>query len=441
MLLSQFFLPILKENPKEAEIASHVLMLRSGMIQQSASGIYSWLPLGKIVLDKITAICNNEMMKAGSNEILMSTIQSADIWKESGRYEDYGKEMLRIIDRNQRDLLYGPTNEELVTEIFRTHIKSYKELPLILFHSQWKFRDELRPRFGVMRGREFLMKDAYSFDVDYSSSIKSYNKMFVAYMKLFKKMGLKAIPMKADTGPIGGNLSHEFIIMAETGESEVFLEKDFLNFEGLLDKVNYDDDLQAVVDEYTSFYAATKEKHDPENSINNDKDLIKAKGIEVGHIFHFGQKYSAPMKANVNNNQGKNIPVYMGSYGVGLSRLVGALIEANHDKDGIIWPKEITPWNYNIINLKNGDHQCDKVCSDLYSFINKNADTVLYDDTNDRAGAKLAKADLIGLPYQIIVGPNGIKDQIFDLKNRKNGDVSKLSYNELLNFLNSKRHQ
>ena len=292
-----------------------------------------------------------------------------------------------------------------------------------------------------MRGREFLMKDAYSFDVDYSSSIKSYNKMFVAYMQLFKKMGLKAIPMKADTGPIGGDLSHEFIIMAETGESEVFLEKDFLNFEGLLDKVNYKDDLQAVVDEYTSFYAATKEKHDPENSVNNDKDLIKAKGIEVGHIFHFGQKYSTPMKANVNNNNGKNIPVYMGSYGVGLSRLVGALIEANHDKDGIIWPKEITPWNYNIINLKNGDDKCDKVCSDLYSFIIKNSDTVLYDDTNDRAGAKLAKADLIGLPYQIIIGPNGIKDQIFDLKNRKSGDVNKLSYNELLNFLNTERHQ
>ena len=253
-------------------------------------------------------------------------------------------------------------------------------------------------------------------------------------------MGLKAIPMKADTGPIGGDLSHEFIIMAETGESEVFLEKDFLNFEGLLDKVNYDVDLQTVVDEYTSYYAATKEKHDPKNSINNDKDLIKAKGIEVGHIFHFGQKYSAPMKANINNNKGKNVAVYMGSYGVGLSRLVGAVIEANHDKDGIIWPKEITPWNYNIINLKNGDNQCDKVCSDLYAFINKKSDTVLYDDTNDRAGTKLAKADLIGLPYQIIVGPNGIKQKMFDLKNRKSGDIKKLSYNELLNFLNNMRH-
>ncbi|MDA9973337.1 proline--tRNA ligase [Alphaproteobacteria bacterium] len=440
MLLSQFFLPILKENPKEAEIASHVLMLRSGMIQQSSSGIYSWLPLGKIILDKITTICNNEMINAGSNEILMPTLQSAEIWKESGRYEDYGKEMLRIIDRNQRDLLYGPTNEELVTEIFRTHVKSYKELPLILFHSQWKFRDELRPRFGVMRGREFLMKDAYSFDVDYISSIKSYNKMFVAYMQLFKKMGLKAIPMKADTGPIGGDLSHEFIIMAETGESEVYLEKDFLNFEGLLDNVNYDEDLQTIVDKYTSFYAATEEKHNPNNFINNDSNLIKARGIEVGHIFHFGQKYSKPMKANINDDKGKNIPVYMGSYGVGLSRLVGAVIEANHDKDGIVWPKEITPWYYNIINLKSGDDQCDKVCSDLYSFINKNSDIVLYDDTNERVGAKLAKADLIGLPYQIIVGPNGIKDQLFDLKNRKSGNVTKMSYDELLIFLNRERH-
>ena len=439
MLLSQFFLPILKENPKEAEIASHRLMLRSGMIQQSSSGIYSWLPLGKIILDKITAICTTEMINAGSNEILMPTLQSADIWKESGRYEDYGKEMLRLVDRNQRNLLYGPTNEELVTEIFRTHVKSYKELPLILFHSQWKFRDELRPRFGVMRGREFLMKDAYSFDVDYVSSIKSYNKMFVAYMKLFKKMGLKAIPMKADTGPIGGDLSHEFIIMAETGESEVYLEKGFLNFEGLLDNVNYNNDLQPLFDKYTSFYAATAEKHNPENFINNGQSLIKARGIEVGHIFHFGQKYSKPMKANINNDKGENIPVFMGSYGVGLSRLVGAVIEANHDKDGIIWPKEITPWNYNIINLKNGNDECDKVCSDLYSYITQNSDTVLYDNTDDRVGLKLAKADLIGLPYQIIVGPNGIKDKLFDLKHRKSGDIKKLSYNELLNFLNSKR--
>ncbi len=437
MLLSNFFLPTLKEKPKEAEISSHILMLRAGMIQQSSSGIYSWFPLGKLILDKVTEICRNEMHIAGCNEILMPTLQSADIWRESGRYDDYGKEMLRIKDRNQRDLLYGPTNEELVTEIFRSHIKSYKELPLNLFHVQWKFRDELRPRFGIMRGREFLMKDAYSFDVDYISSIRSYNKIFIAYMCLFKKMGLKAIPMKADTGPIGGDLSHEFIIIADTGESEVYLEKEFLSFEGSLEDVNYDIDLQEEVDKYTAFYAATDEKHDTNHFINNAKDLIKTRGIEVGHIFHFGQKYSIPMKASVNTNDGNNTPVYMGSYGVGLSRLVGAIIEANHDKDGIIWPKEIAPWNYNIINLKSGDDNCDKVSSDLYKLIQENSDSVLYDDTNERAGSKLVKADLIGLPYQIIIGPKGIKDNLFDLKNRKNGVISKLSYNELINFINS----
>ena len=437
MLLSRFFIPILKENPKEAQIASHILMLRAGLCQQSASGIYSWLPLGKIILDKITNICKNEMLLAGANEILMPTLQPAEIWKESGRYEDYGKEMLRIKDRNDRDLLYGPTNEELVTDIFRTHVKSYKELPLNLFHIQWKFRDELRPRFGVMRGREFLMKDAYSFDVDYESSIISYNKMFVAYMKLFKKMGLKAIPMKADTGPIGGDLSHEFIIIAETGESEVYLEKELLSFDGILNEVNYDSNLQDMVDKYTSFYAATDEKHD-QKAYNKDlNNLIKSRGIEVGHIFHFGQKYSKPMQANINTNIGNNIPAYMGSYGVGLSRLVGAVIEANHDEKGIIWPKELTPWYYNLINLKNGDDDCDNICYDLYNKIKSMSKTVLYDDTMDRAGSKLAKADLIGIPFQIIIGPRGIKDKIFDLKDRKNGEIKKLSYDELINFIST----
>lgn len=437
MLLSRFFIPILKENPKEAQIASHILMLRAGLCQQSASGIYSWLPLGKIILDKITNICKNEMLLAGANEILMPTLQPAEIWKESGRYEDYGKEMLRIKDRNDRDLLYGPTNEELVTDIFRTHVKSYKELPLNLFHIQWKFRDELRPRFGVMRGREFLMKDAYSFDVDYESSIISYNKMFVAYMKLFKKMGLKAIPMKADTGPIGGDLSHEFIIIAETGESEVYLEKELLSFDGILKEVNYDSNLQDMVDKYTSFYAATDEKHDSKAYNKDLNNLIKSRGIEVGHIFHFGQKYSKPMQANINTNIGNNIPAYMGSYGVGLSRLVGAVIEANHDEKGIIWPKELTPWYYNLINLKNGDDDCDNICYDLYNKIKSMSKTVLYDDTMDRAGSKLAKADLIGIPFQIIIGPRGIKDKIFDLKDRKNGEIKKLSYDELINFIST----
>jgi prolyl-tRNA synthetase len=439
MLLTRFFLPVLKENPKDAEIISHIYMLRAGMIQQSASGIYSWLPLGKIVLEKITEICRQEMIQSGANEILMPTLQSAEIWKESGRYEDYGKEMLRIKDRNNRNLLYGPTNEELVTEIFRTNVKSYKELPLNLFHIQWKFRDELRPRFGVMRGREFLMKDAYSFDVDYKSSIKSYNIMFIAYMQLFKKMGLKAIPMKADTGPIGGDLSHEFIIIADTGESEVYVEKELLNFEGLSADIDYNDDLQEEVNKFISFYAATEEKHDPNNFDELNNTLIKTRGIEVGHIFHFGQKYSLPMKANISDREGDNIPVFMGSYGVGLSRLVGAIIEANHDQKGIIWPKEITPWDYNIINLKSGNDECEKICLDLYKKMNKNTLKVLYDDTDERAGAKLARADLIGLPYQIIIGPKGIKDQLYDLKYRKSGDIYRLSYNELLNFVQTNK--
>ena len=439
MLLTRFFLPVLKENPKEAEIISHIYMLRAGMIQQSASGIYSWLPLGKIVLEKITEICRQEMIKAGANEILMPTLQSAEIWKESGRYEDYGKEMLRIKDRNNRNLLYGPTNEELVTEIFRTHVNSYKELPLNLFHIQWKFRDELRPRFGVMRGREFLMKDAYSFDVDYNNSIKSYNIMFIAYMQLFKKMGLKAIPMKADTGPIGGDLSHEFIILADTGESEVYVDKQLLNFEGSFSNINYNEDLQEEVNKFTSLYAATEEKHDASNFDNKNITLIKTRGIEVGHIFHFGQKYSLPLKANISDRFGENIPVFMGSYGVGLSRLVGAVIEANHDQNGIIWPKEITPWDYNILNLKSGDTDCDNICLKLYDFLQSKNLKILYDDTNERAGAKLARADLIGLPYQIIIGPKGIKEQSYDLKCRKSGDISKLSYNELLNFVQTKK--
>ena len=439
MLLTRFFLPVLKENPKEAEIISHIYMLRAGMIQQSASGIYSWLPLGKIVLEKITEICRQEMIKAGANEILMPTLQSAEIWKESGRYEDYGKEMLRIKDRNNRNLLYGPTNEELVTEIFRTHVNSYKELPLNLFHIQWKFRDELRPRFGVLRCREFLMKDAYSFDADYNCSIKSYNIMFIAYMQLFKKMGLKAIPMKADTGPIGGDLSHEFIVIADTGESEVYVEEQLLNFEGSLANINYNDDLQEEVNKFTSFYAATEEKHDESNFENDKNTLIKTRGIEVGHIFHFGQKYSLPMRATISDNVGENIPVFMGSYGVGLSRLVGAVIEANHDQKGIIWPKEITPWDYNIINLKCGDTDCDRICLDMYNEMNHKGLKVLNDDTDYRAGSKLARADLIGLPYQIIIGPKGIKDQLYDLKCRKSGDISRLSYNELLNFVQTNK--
>ena len=437
MKLSEYYFFTTKEDPSYAKIRSHKLMLRSGMIKQSTSGIYSWLPLGLLVLKKIEKIIRNFHKLNNIHEILMPTIQSADLWKKSGRYNDYGKEMLKIKDRHDTDLLYGPTNEELMTDIIAKDIKSYRELPQLLYHMQWKFRDELRPRFGVMRCREFLMKDAYSFDIDYASSIKSYNVMFISYMQLFKKMGLKAIPMKADTGPIGGDLSHEFIIIAETGESEVYVEDNLLNFQSSLENINYNDDLQKEVDKYTSFYAATEEKHDP-NDHKNNLNLVKTRGIEVGHIFHFGQKYSIPMNASVSDSEGKSISPYMGSYGVGLSRLVGAVIEANHDNNGIVWPKEVTPWSYNIINLKSGDHTCDEICSNLYKLMKENSLSVLYDDTFERAGAKLAKADLIGLPYQIIIGPKGVKDKLFDVKNRKSGDVSKLSYNELLNFLNIK---
>ena len=435
MKLSNYFLPVQKEAPKEAEIISHILMIRAGMCQQAASGIYSWLPFGKKVLDNIEKITKNEMNLSGAIEILMPTIQSSEIWKESGRYNDYGKEMLRIEDRNNRDLLYGPTNEELVTEIFRSHVKSYKELPLNLYHVQWKFRDELRPRFGVMRGREFLMKDAYSFDFTQERSINAYNRMFVAYMQLFKKMGLHAIPMKADTGPIGGDLSHEFIIISKTGESDVFFDRNILDYERKLNVIDYNSSLQKMVDGYTSFYAATDEKHNPEKCKVNKKDLIRAKGIEVGHIFHFGQKYSIPMNAKVNNEDGKSIPVYMGSYGVGISRLVGAIIEASHDEKGIIWPREISPFTYNLINLNIDNKDCFNMCSKIYKYIVDRGSTVLYDDKDESPGSKLARADLLGLPVQIIVGPRGVKEGLIDIKIRSTNILKKIKPNELLTLI------
>ncbi len=435
MKLSNYFLPVLRELPKEAEIISHTLMLRCGMCQQASSGIYSWLPLGKKVLDNIEKITKEEMNLSGAVEILMPTIQSADIWQESGRYEDYGKEMLRISDRNKRELLFGPTNEELVTDIFRTHVKSYKELPLNLYHTQWKFRDELRPRFGVMRGREFLMKDAYSFDLDYNNSIKSYNKMFIAYLKLFKKMGLKALPMKADTGPIGGDLSHEFIIISNTGESNVYFDKEILGLEKNLENIKYNSDLQIIIDKYTSCYAATDEKHNEKMFTGKKENLIKTKGIEVGHIFHFGQKYSTPMNAKVTRDDGISVPVFMGSYGVGVSRLVGAIIESSHDEKGIIWPEQVAPFLFNLVNLKVGDKKCDNVCEETYNYLLKNEVDVLFDNKNESPGSKLARADLIGIPYQIIIGPNGVKEGIYDLKIRKTQEIKKLNIEQLFNFI------
>jgi prolyl-tRNA synthetase len=423
MRLSRFFMPTLRETPAEAQIASHRLMLRAGMIRQSSAGIYSWLPLGYRVLRNIEAIVRDEQNAAGCQELLMPTIQPADLWRESGRYDDYGKEMLRITDRHERDMLYGPTNEELITDIFRNSIKSYRDLPRLLYHIQWKFRDEVRPRFGVMRGREFLMKDAYSFDLDPDGARRSYNKMFVAYLRTFARMGLRAIPMAADTGPIGGNLSHEFIILAETGESEVFCHADYLEFDPLLAGVDYEDDLQPVVDGWTRLYAATDEKHDPaafSSEVPGDK-AVHTRGIEVGHIFYFGSKYSTPMGATVQMADGTEVPVEMGSYGIGVSRLVGAIIEANHDDNGILWPESIAPFRVALINLKQDDGSTTSVCEDLYAKFLKAGISCLYDDTEGRAGVKFATMDLIGLPWQVIVGPRGVASGTVEVKARRDG--------------------
>ena len=426
MRLSQYFLPVLKETPKEAQIASHRLMLRAGMIQQSSAGIYSWLPLGKRVLDKIAAIVREEQDRAGALEILMPTLQPAEIWQESGRYDDYGAEMLRIRDRHDRDLLYGPTNEEQVTDIFRTHVRSYKSLPLNLYHIQWKFRDEVRPRFGIMRGREFLMKDAYSFDLDADAARTAYNKMFVSYLKTFARMGLTAIPMEADTGPIGGDMSHEFIILADTGESGVFFHKDWLETD-LLAEISYDSDLQPFVDRFTSIYARADEKHDPDNCPVPGKDLMSKRGIEIGHIFYFGAKYSAAMGANITGPDGKPVPVHMGSYGIGVSRLVGGIIEASHDNKGIIWPESVAPFGVAVVNLKPGDTACDSTSEVLYQQFQANGLDPLVDDRDERPGAKLAAMDLIGIPWQIIVGPRGLEHGQVEVKHRRSGETVEIS--------------
>src|SRR5579871_751025 len=425
MRLSRYFLPILKETPKEAEIVSHRLMLRAGMIRQEAAGSYAWLPLGVRVLHKICAIIREEQNRAGAIEVLMPTIQSADLWRESGRYDVYGKEMLRIRDRHDRDMLYGPTNEEMITEIFRAYVRSYKSLPLNLYHIQWKFRDEVRPRFGVMRSREFLMKDAYSFDLDYAGATHSYNKMFVAYLRTFKRLGLTAIPMVADTGPIGGDLSHEFIILASTGESEVFCHRDYLSFEAPPEGVDFEDAtvMQGLVDKWTSIYAATSEMHDAAAfAALPEASQVSARGIEVGHIFYFGTKYSLPMKAVVNGPDGKEHAVHGGSYGIGPSRLGAALIEASHDEAGIVWPEVVAPFRVGLINLKVGDAATDGACAQIYAGLEKAGVDVLYDDTEERPGAKFATMDLIGLPHQVIVGPKSLADGKVEVKARKGGE-------------------
>ena len=424
MRLSRFFLPSLRETPKEAEIASHRLMLRAGMIRQEAAGIYSFLPLGLRVLQKICRIVREEQDRSGAIELLMPTIQSAELWRESGRYEAYGKEMLRIKDRHERDMLYGPTNEEMITAIFRSYVRSYKDLPLNLYHIQWKFRDEVRPRFGLMRGREFLMKDAYSFDLDFDGAKHAYNRMFVAYLRTFARMGLRSIPMVAESGPIGGTLSHEFIILADTGESEVFCHSDYLGFEVPGPDVDFANvaALQAIVAQWTSLYAATSDKHDEATyaKLAAEKRL-SARGIEVGHIFYFGTKYSAPMKALVAGPDGVEHAVHMGSYGIGPSRLVGAIIEAFHDEAGIKWPEPVAPFQIMILNLKQGGSDTDAACERLYAALGAKGIDTLYHDLDERPGAKFAMADLIGLPWQILVGPRGLAEGKVEVKRRSDG--------------------
>ncbi len=433
MRLSRGLVPTLKETPAEAQITSHRLMLRAGLVRQTSAGIYAWLPLGYRVLRNIERIVREEQDAAGAQELLMPTIQPAELWRESGRYEDYGKEMLRIRDRHEREMLYGPTNEEMITDLMRQSVKSYRELPQILYHIQWKFRDEVRPRFGVMRGREFLMKDAYSFDLDYAGAVVSYRKMMLAYMRTFQRLGLKAIPMVADTGPIGGDLSHEFIILAPTGESQVYYNAAFEEIDYSSDAFSHAsaEDLQRFFGLMTSQYAATDEKHDIDawGKVAPDRRR-EGRGIEVGHIFYFGTKYSEPMGFRVAGPDGKPAAAEMGSYGIGVSRLVGAVIEASHDADGIVWPDSVAPFKAALLNLKRGDAACDAICEDVCARLG--ADHVLYDDRDERAGVKFADADLMGHPWQIVVGPRGAANGRVELKRRAGGQREELSVEDAL---------
>jgi len=429
MRLSRYFLPLLRETPSEAEIVSHQLMLRAGMIRQSSAGIYSWLPLGFRVLKKIEQIVREEQDRAGAIEMLMPTLQQAELWRESGRYDAYGPEMLRFKDRHEREMLYGPTNEEMITQIFRGVAKSYRDLPRILYHIQWKFRDEVRPRFGVMRGREFLMKDAYSFDLSEEAARHSYNRMLVAYLRTFARMGLKSIPMIAETGPIGGDLSHEFIILADTGESRVFCHADLLDTPIPPPGVDFGADLTPLITPWTRYYAATEDKHDAkrfEAEVPQAK-RVSARGVEVGHIFFFGTKYSEALGCRVQGPDGSMIAVQSGSYGIGVSRLPAAIIEASHDEAGIVWPVPVAPFEVGLINLKAGDKATDAACEDLYGKLERAGVSVLYDDTEERAGAKFASMDLIGLPFQLIMGPKGLKSGEVELKERKSGGRTSLS--------------
>lgn len=430
MRLSRYFLPVLKETPAEAQIVSHRLMLRAGMIRQQAAGIYSWLPLGYRVLKRIEAIVHQEQERAGHIPLLMPTLQPADLWRESGRYDDYGQEMLRIQDRHKRDLLYGPTNEEMITDIFRAHVGSYKDLPLTLYHIQWKFRDEIRPRFGVMRGREFLMKDGYNFDVDKEAALHAYNRHMVAYLRTYERMGLTAIPMRAASGPIGGDNTHEFLVLAQTGESEVFYDDRVTGLKMGERAVDFDNraEVADICAEFTSLYARTDETHEEAlfNEIPEEHRKV-GRGIEVGQIFYFGTKYSEAMGATVVTADGSRVPVEMGSHGIGVSRLLGAIIEASHDEKGIIWPEGVTPFHAGIVNLKQGDAAADGACDALYQALEARGLTALYDDRDERAGAKFATMDLIGLPWRITVGPRGLAKGVVELTCRRNGESEELT--------------
>jgi prolyl-tRNA synthetase len=436
MRLSRSFIPTLKETPAEAQIASHRLMLRAGLVRQTASGIYAWLPAGLRVLQNIATIVREEQAIAGAQEVLMPTLQNADLWRESGRYDAYGPEMLRIRDRHERDLIYGPTNEEMITDLARNAIKSYRELPQILFQIQWKFRDEVRPRFGVMRGREFYMKDGYSFDRDYEGAVNTYRRMMLSYMRTFQRIGVRAIPMLADTGPIGGDLSHEFIVLAPTGESQVFYDSALEEMDYLKSAYSYENpaELSAFHDMINSYYAATEEKHDTARWAEVDPSRKReGRGIEVGQIFYFGRKYSEAMKFTVAGPDGKSITPEMGSYGIGVSRLVGAIIEASHDEAGIIWPASIAPFRAGILNLRVGDAGCDAMCETAYAALKGNA---LLDDRDERAGAKFADADLMGHPWQIIIGPRGAAAGKVEMKNRKTGQREETSLESALAHIN-----
>ena len=437
MRLSRYFMPTLREAPADAQIVSHQLMLRAGMIRQEAAGIYAWLPLGLKVLKKIEQIVREEMDRAGAIEVLLPTLQLADLWRESGRYDDYGDEMLRIKDRHDRDLVYGPTAEEVITEIFRAYVKSYKDLPKNLYNIQWKFRDERRPRFGVMRGREFLMKDAYSFDIDEAAARRSYNRMFLAYLNVYARLGLKAIPVKADPGPIGGDLSHEFIILAETGESEVFAHGDLVEMGAPGPDIDWDGDLEPLVAQRASLYAASDEMHDAarfEAEVPEAKRMT-ARGIEVGHIFYFGEKYSRPMKALVTGPDGKDAPIHGGSYGVGVSRLVAGIIEASHDDAGIIWPDSVAPFGVAVINLRPGTAEVDAVAEQAYKALEAAGKEPLLDDRDDRPGAKFASIDLVGIPWQLIVGPKGVAEGVVELKRRATGERQTLPLEDALKVI------